>query len=68
MQCFNMQYTDVSSALVIQGIVEIGTGVGYASGPVMGGFLYKVFMLSHVHKNYTLIIRSIANHSSYRVP
>ena len=50
MQCFNMQYTDVSSALVIQGIVEIGTGVGYASGPVMGGFLYKVFMLSHVHK------------------
>ena len=25
-----------------QGIAEIGTGVGYACGPVIGGFLYKV--------------------------
>ena len=27
---------------IFQGIAEIGTGVGYACGPVIGGFLYKV--------------------------
>ena len=28
-----------------QGIAEIGTGVGYACGPVIGGFLYKVISM-----------------------
>ena len=27
---------------LLQGIAEIGTGAGYACGPVIGGFLYKV--------------------------
>ena len=27
---------------LLQGIAEIGSGVGYACGPVIGGFLYKV--------------------------
>ena len=32
----------ITLAICVQGIAGIGCGVGYASGPVIGGFLYKV--------------------------
>ena len=34
--------TTIILRYLLQGIAEIGTGVGYACGPVIGGFLYKV--------------------------
>ena len=37
-------YLSVCTVMILfQGLAEIGSGLGFASGPVIGGFLYKVF-------------------------
>ena len=33
---------------LLQGLMEIGSGLGYASGPAVGGYLYLVHAYVHV--------------------
>lgn len=40
--------------------MEIGSGVGYASGPVIGGYLYLVLHM-HAHAHNTLAAQCLIN-------
>ena len=45
--------------MLFQGLAEVGAGLGYAIGPVIGGFLYKVhnillYYMKHNHTSHTV--------------
>ena len=39
---FSCNYERAVYIIIIQGIFEVGTGLGFVIGPALGGFLYSV--------------------------